>query len=167
MKTLIVCGNRQGDQPTNQETRSPIELFWTVKKRKQSHIDQIHIIFIFCPSQAWIWRYCLIIFNFSYLPVVFEFCIILHLYLISANCQYRCMSILHYENLTCSQSREGKSRSADCQLKMVRHKSRGRVVREGLQCQALPKSWHCQKGARGGGSDPCQDFSGEFELQYS
>ena len=94
----------------------------------------------------WIWRYCLIIFNFSYLPVVFEFCIILHLYLISANCQYRCMSILHYENLTCSQSREGKSRSADCQLKMVRHKSRGRVVREGLQCQALPKSWHCQKG---------------------
>ena len=29
------------------------------------------------------------------------------------------------------------------------------ILREGLQCQALPKSWHCQKG---GGSDPCQDF---------
>ena len=39
------------------------------------------------------------------------------------------------------------------------------LLREGLQCQALPKSWRCQKG--GGGSDPCQDFSGEFEQSFA
>ena len=31
-------------------------------------------------------------------------------------------------------------------------------LREGLQCQALPKSWHCQKGGGGGGAYSCQDF---------
>ena len=38
-----------------------------------------------------------------------------------------------------------------------------RQLREGWQKQALPKSWNCQKK---GGSDPCQDFSGEFEKVY-
>ena len=37
-------------------------------------------------------------------------------------------------------------------------------VRELLQYQALPKSWHAQKG--GGGGYPCQDFSGGFEKVY-
>ena len=74
--------------------------------------------------------------------------------------------------------------------------SGGIPVREGLQQPERPKSWHCQEGGglthariflvnltfnihsvqnnccnlgtaqRGGGSDPCQDFSGEFEQSF-
>ena len=52
-------------------------------------------------------------------------------------------------------------KSSPLRLSVSRHRHR-QSVREQLQYLSLSKSWHCQRG--GGGSDPCQDFSGWFDI---